>query len=222
MNAVVVLAGEFRSTPAIERALRSADLVVAADGGADHLAEWPGAPDLLVGDMDSITPNRRAELQDRGVELLRFPEAKDATDGELALLAGVDRGATAITILAGWGGPRADHGLANLLLLAHRRLAGVNVRFLTDTTEVRALRPGKHEVGVKPGETISLVPVTATVRGITITGVRWPLEDVDLELGSTYTVSNVATGPVVAVSIGDGIVLFFRDLNDDQTAAGRD
>ncbi|HJN39368.1 MAG TPA: thiamine diphosphokinase, partial [Chloroflexota bacterium] len=92
MNAVVMLAGGFSSTPAIERAVREADLVVAADGGADHLKALGVAPGLLVGDLDSITGEHRTELEAQGVEIVRHPQDKDATDAELALLATLDRG----------------------------------------------------------------------------------------------------------------------------------
>lgn len=222
MNAVVILAGDFRATPAIERVLREADLVVAADGGAHHLENLEITPGLLVGDLDSIAGERRAELDSRGVEIVRHPEDKDATDAELALLAALDRGATAVTILGGRGGPRADHEAANLLLLAHPRLAAVDARFLTATTEVRAFGPGDHTCAVESGETISLAPITANVRGVTLAGVRWPLAAVDLELGSTYTVSNRATEPEVALRIVDGVVLFFRDLSGDGTDPAAD
>ena len=222
MNAVVILAGDFRSTPAIERALREADLVVAADGGADHLKALGVVPGLLVGDLDSIAVDRRAELEARGVEIVRHPEDKDATAAELALLAALDRGATAVTILGGRGGPRADHEMANLLLLAHPRLAAIDARFLTATTEVRAIGPGNHTCAVAPGQTISLAPITAKVRGVTLAGVRWPLVGVDLEQGSTYTVSNRATEPEVALRIADGMVLFFRDLSGDGTEPAED
>ncbi len=222
MNAVVMLAGGFSSTPAIERAVREADLVVAADGGADHLKALDVAPGLLVGDLDSITGEHRTELEAQGVEIVRHPQDKDATDAELALLATLDRGATAVTILGGRGGPRADHETANLLLLAHPRLAAVDARFLTATTEVRAFGPGDHRCVVAPRETISLVPITAKVRGVTLAGVRWPLAAVDLKLGSTYTLSNRATGPEVALRIGDGVLLFFHDLSGDGTEPAED
>ena len=216
MNAVVMLAGDFSLTPAIERVLRAADLVIAADGGADRLRGFPRLPDILIGDLDSINDERRASLQAQKVEIIEFPEDKDATDAELAVFEAAERGATAITILGGRGGPRADHEMANLLLLAHPRLEEVDVRFLTATTEVRALGPGKHELDVRPGGTISMVPVTETAREVSITGVRWPLKQQDLTLGSTYTVSNEATEPEIKVEIAGGTVLLFRDLVDDE------
>ncbi len=216
MNAVVVLAGDFSLSPAIEHVLRAADLVIAADGGADRLRGFPRLPDILIGDLDSINDERLASLQAQKVEIIKFPEDKDATDAELAVFEAAERGATAITILGGRGGPRADHEFANLLLLAHPRLERVDVRFLTATTEVRALGPGKHELAIRPGGTISMVPVTATARGVSISGVRWPLKQQDLTLGSTYTVSNEVTDPEIRVEITEGAVLLFRDLVADE------
>ncbi len=212
MHAVVVLAGDFSLTPSIERVLRTADLVIAADGGADHLHGLSRLPDVLIGDLDSVTDEIAASLQAQKVEIVQFPADKDATDAELAVLEAAERGASTITILGGRGGPRADHEMANLLLLAHPRLGAVDVRFLTATTEVQALGPGKHEVGLRPGGTISLVSLTSTVRGFNIAGVRWPLKNQALTLGSTYTLSNEVTDPEVRVEIAEGMVLLFRDL----------
>ncbi len=216
MNAVVMLAGDFILSPAIERVLRAADLVIAADAGADRLLGFPRLPDILIGDLDSINDERLVSLQAQKMEIIEFPKDKDATDAELAVFEAAERGATAITILGGRGGPRADHEFANLLLLAHPRLERVDVRFLTATTEVRALGPGKHELDVRPGGTISMVPVTETAHGVSISGVSWPLKRKDLTLGSTYTVSNEATEPEIKVEIARGTVLLFLDLVDDE------
>ena len=216
MRAVVVLAGDLSLSPAIEQALHSADLLIAADGGADRLREFKRVPDVLVGDLDSITGDTRASLQAENVELLQFPAEKDATDAELAIFEAVRRGATAITILGGRGGRRADHEMANLLLLAHPSLRNVDVRFLTATTEARALGPGKHNLDLQPGSIVSLVPLSPSVRGVSVTGVRWPLTGRDLTPGSTYTISNEVTDPSVGVEISEGMVLLFRDLADDK------
>lgn len=216
--AVVVLAGDFILTPAIERALRTADLIIAADGGADRLSGVQLLPDVLVGDLDSISGERLASLQAQKVEVLQFSADKDATDAELAVFEAAERGATTITILGGRGGPRADHELANLLLLIHPRLKRLDVRYLTATTEVRALWPGSHDLHIRPGSTVSLIPMTEIVRGVTISGVRWPLSGNDLALGSTYTVSNEVIDPEIGIEIASGAALLFRDLSGDVDA----
>jgi thiamine pyrophosphokinase len=50
------------------QAVACCDLLVAVDGGADALARIGLALALLVGDLDSISPAVRADLEDRGVK----------------------------------------------------------------------------------------------------------------------------------------------------------
>lgn len=213
MDVVVVLAGEVILTPEIKRQLEGADLVVAADGGADRLGANGYLPDVLIGDLDSVSQDIRNKLISCAVEIQRFPEAKDATDGELAITEAIKRGATSITILGSRGGPRADHELANLLLLADPRLEGIDVQLLTDTTIVRAVGPGQGMLDVKAGCTISIIPISSVVRGVSVSGVRWPLTNRDLKLGSTLSVSNEAINEQIRVDISSGKALIYWNLH---------
>ena len=75
---------------------------------------------MIVGDQDSVAcRDARSGARRQRRNVLDFPTAKDATDGELALREAVRRGATSITIVGALGGPRMDHLLANVALLAH-------------------------------------------------------------------------------------------------------
>ena len=213
MHVVVVLAGEVVITREITRQLQGADLVIAADGGADRLGKNDYLPDVLVGDLDSVSQEMRNKLISRAVEIQRFPTDKDATDGELAIVEAVKRGATSITVLGSRGGPRADHELANLLLLADPRLKGIDVQLLTDTTIIRAIGPGQHMLDVEPGCTISIVPISSIVRGVSVSGVCWPLTNSDLNLGSTLSVSNRAIDKKITVDISSGTALIYRGFH---------
>ena len=62
-------------------------LVIAADRGWDNALALGLSPDVLVGDMDSISA-----VPD-GVELHRSPAVKDETDAQLAIRCAVSRGA---------------------------------------------------------------------------------------------------------------------------------
>ena len=59
---------------------------------------------------------------------IRARPDKDESDTELCLLTALDRGATHIRLLGALGGTRIDHELANVSLLAHPRLDGIDVR----------------------------------------------------------------------------------------------
>ena len=151
MHAVVV-AGSLLVGELDRAAVEAADLLVAVDGGADALARVGLVPSLLVGDLDSISPEALADLRSRGVEVLDLPTAKDETDTEAALRLAIERGATRITVFNALGGPRLDHLLGNLLLLTAPWLAPVQVT-LVDGLHEAFLAKGDGAVTGQPGDT---------------------------------------------------------------------
>lgn len=188
--------------------LARADLVIAADGGAGHLEQLGRWPDRLVGDLDSAHPALVDRLEAAGVPVDRHPADKDATDTELALLAAAEVGADEIVALGALGGPRLDHELANLLLLADPRLAGLHVRLVRGPTTIRAVRPGRRldlEVGV--GGLVSLLPVGGDAEGVTVTGLRWPLERATLRIGRSRGISNEVVAAPAWISLERGTLL---------------
>ena len=103
---------------------------MAVDGGADALAR-SRAHARVAGGRPGLhhLPRPLGISKSRGVEVLVLPTAKDETDTEAALRMVVDRGATDITVFKALGGPRLDHLVGNLLLLAAPWLAQVRVRW---------------------------------------------------------------------------------------------
>src|SRR5688572_21924099 len=108
---VVVLAGGDGPDPGL--VVPAADLVVAADSGAEQAAPLGLDVDLLVGDLDSIAPGTLAALEASGTRIERHPRDKDATDLELALAVAVGHRARRIVVVGGHGG-RLDHAAAAL------------------------------------------------------------------------------------------------------------
>ena len=82
-RAVLFVNGQAK--PGLEVSLLPGDFLVAVDGGLRHLKRLGLKPDLLIGDLDSVDADELAEIEEVGVEVLRFPPAKDQTDLELAL-----------------------------------------------------------------------------------------------------------------------------------------
>ena len=122
VRAVEGFAGELAGTGSV------APLVIAADGGALKAELLGLRPDVVIGDLDSLSQGKLAELEATGAEVVRHPMDKDASDTELAVLEAVRRGATEIVIVAALGGLRFDHALANVLLLGLPGSAGVTAR----------------------------------------------------------------------------------------------
>src|SRR5262245_4160544 len=188
-----------------EALIRSADLLIAADGGALPLLRAGLLPQIAVGDMDSLDAASLATLEARGVELRRFPRAKDETDLELALLYAVQCGAMAIDVLGALGG-RWDHTIANVALLALQELRGIRTRLLADRQTLFLVRDAAPPEG-RAGDPISLLPLTAAAHGVTTRGLLYPLDGATLSFERARGVSNVLLDPPGQVTIREGLLL---------------
>jgi thiamine pyrophosphokinase len=205
----VVVAGSLPADKLDRASLETADLLVAVDGGADALARIGLVPSLLVGDLDSISAAALGDLRSRGVEVLTLPTAKDETDTEAALRVAVDRGATDITVLNALGGPRLDHLVGNLLVLAAPWLAPVRVT-LVDGLHEAFLVKGDGTVSGRPGDIVSLLPLTSTVEDVRTEGLLYQLGGEPLVQGQTRGVSNEMTGAKARVTHGPGVLLLIH------------
>lgn len=185
--------------------VKQADLVLAADGGALALVRAGVLPNVLLGDLDSVDAATCTALAAQGVEVLAYPREKDETDLELALLLAVARGASTIDVLGALGG-RWDHTLANVAMLALPELRGCTVRLVADQ-QVLFLVRDRAELHGQRGDTISLLPQTAEVHGVSTGGLLYPLDNATLRFEQARGVSNVLLEPPGHVSVRDGTLL---------------
>lgn len=206
MRAVIFVNGEVRDYPALARWLRPGDHLIGADGGTRHILALNLVPDAVVGDLDSLEPETLAQLMAQGVDVERYPVAKDQTDLELAIERGLRAGASEILLLGALGG-RLDQTLANLLILAQRNWP-VPLRLAEDNQLAQVLRSGETlTLSAAPGSTVSAIPLSAVVTGITYVGLEYPLQDATLGIGSTRGISNVVASSPATVTIKEGVLL---------------
>jgi thiamine pyrophosphokinase len=203
---VFVLAnGDLESLDWARSQLAMARAIVAANGGAAHVLATGFWPDTVIGDMDSIATADQRELDAKGTQVIRHPEAKDETDLELALLHAAATYEEPIRVLAGLGG-RLDQWLANILLLLHPGLRGRDVRFLTPYQQLW-IAGSRTAVDGAAGDTVSLIPLGGDVHVLETTGLAWPLRDELLTVGPARGISNEMTGPRATVVVARGDLL---------------
>jgi thiamine pyrophosphokinase len=195
---VILLGGRLTATPRLLAQIAGAR-VIAADSGMAHADALGVLPEVWVGDFDSAG----SELQARfaHVPRLAFPAEKDATDGEIAVVEALKRGGKKL-ILAGAFGGQSDHLMGTVALAIALKQEGIDVLLTSGDEEGWPLIPGVLDLDLAPDARISLIPY-ADFGAISITGVKWPLDRRTVPMGSSLTLSNVATGPV-AISLGSG------------------
>lgn len=205
---IVVAAGH--TPPALMKArFPEADGIIAADGGLDQALRLGLEPTMLVGDLDSISAEGLQWAQDRGLPIERHPQAKDATDLELALSIATDQADEVVVIDGGAG--RFDHALGNLLLLGSPRWADVRLSVISGGGLMTVVR-GQRVLHGEPGDVISLFAIGGVANGVTTTGLRWGLDAARLDPCSSLGTSNEITDTEVTVSVSDGVVFVLQPL----------
>lgn len=209
---VVIGHGRFAGTSVERDLLRGADVVVAADGGARYAWEAGRAADVVVGDWDSLGEAVLRDDRERP-EFLRVcrvksvPREKDETDLELALDEAIELGCTEVVLLGALGG-RLDHTLANLQLLLAAAARGVKASLVDGERRVFGLEGlDELEFTGRPGEYVSLLPLTPVAGEVWTEGLRYPLEGENLYLGRSRGVSNEFVAERARVRLGSGALL---------------
>jgi thiamine pyrophosphokinase len=205
MRAIIFANGTFADAQQARDLLRDDDLIIAVDGGTCHAWEAGVDPQLVIGDLDSLTGEEQERLRSSGAEISSFSPHKDKTDLELALLRAASAGAEEILVLAALGG-RLDQTIANLLLLTLPELVDRDVRIVQGRQMAFVIRSEALFRG-RPGDTVSLIPLGGDAVGVVARGLEWPLDDETLRFGPARGISNVLTKEQAVVGVRQGLLL---------------
>jgi thiamine pyrophosphokinase len=204
-RAMLFANGEVESYGFLDKLISGKDFLVAVDGGLRHLEALGFPPDLLIGDLDSVTQAQLQRLSGGKTEIIRFPIEKDQTDLELALLEVIKRGVDEIAIIGGLGG-RIDQTLANLFLLLLPDLTGKNVYMLTQNEKVFVIQ-GQQVIQGEEGDLISLIPLNGDANGVTTIGLKYPLTNETLKFERSRGISNRMLSDQAEVKVKEGFLL---------------
>lgn len=210
-HVAVVANGSINTYKTFIEILKTADVIIAADGGLKHLEKMNVPPNLIIGDFDSIESLSYYEALFPLAEVRTFEVRKDYTDSELAVRIALEYKPELVTLI-GVTGTRLDHTFGNLSLLKILYEAGVEGVIIDDHNEIRYI---ERELNLKAeiGTNMSIVPLSDRVTGITLEGFEYPLNDATLEFGSSTGISNVfaRTRGKIVIKTGRAFVLQSRD-----------
>jgi thiamine pyrophosphokinase len=202
MRTVVVFAGG--PSPAKLTGLPPGATLVAANGGAELARAFGLNVDLVVGDLDSVSPATLASV----ATVERHPAAKDATDLELALGAAMRLRPERVLVIGSDRG-RLDHLLGTLLVLASDAYAAVQMDAQLGEALVHVVRHERTLLGA-PGELVSLLAVHGRASGVSTRGLLYQLQNEAIEPGSSRGISNVFTEGEAFVAVERGVLLAVR------------
>ncbi|RJT41016.1 thiamine diphosphokinase [Mesorhizobium waimense] len=198
----ILLGGDLIRTPLLDRQVEGTR-VIAADAGIGHARLLGVTPELWVGDFDSVP----ADLPDDLAAVPRqiFPAEKDQTDGELAISAALERGATSLILAGAFGGKRADHAFLHLALAVRLAEGGMEMLLTSGAQEGIPLLPGMAGFDYADGTLFSVLGFS-DLAGLSVTGAKWPLDHVEVAFGSSLTISNEVKGRL-EIALGSGRAL---------------
>jgi thiamine pyrophosphokinase len=181
--------------------------IYCADGGAMHLYDIGGIPLEIMGDMDSVSTDVLDFYRGKGTKIKTFCKDKDFTDGEIILEYLDSKGYEEIIVFAATGG-RTDHMLTNFNLLFKYKQA----RFVSDKEEIMTIDK-MYSFNEAKGTTVSFIPFSEEVTGVTLTGFKFPLNEYTLRRGSSICMSNIIAEVNPEISFENGSLLCVIEKN---------
>jgi len=210
-HALVVINGDIQDYSFYKPILQSVDHVVVVDGGSRYIEPLGLKPDVLLGDFDSIEGFSAFIDAYPDLEIIQFPARKNFTDSELAVEYVISKMPEKVTLI-GCLGSRMDHTFSTVLLLKKFLDAGIDALMVNEKNEIR-LTDQSIELKGKPGDLLSIVPVTYEVTGINLYGLEYPLNDATLTLGSSTGISNIFASESVKIELSRGVLLVFKSID---------
>lgn len=200
---VVFAGGEFSLPANIDDILKEQSIIVCADSGYDSAAKIGVVPDVIIGDMDSVEKNLP-----NGAKQIKLNINKDDTDTEACINYLIEEGYSDITLICALGG-RKDHELANIMLMVYAAKRGVNLTIKSSNTEMFAVTDFLTVSG-KIGDWLSLIPVFGDAEGVTLSGLKYPLENGCLSVGKTVGISNEFIKNQITIKVKKGLVIAIK------------
>ncbi len=186
---VVLVGGGDLSRKLLDSVREIAPTVVAVDGGADRLRDWSVPAAAVVGDMDSIEDLGHWRLAGTRVLVEREQYSTDLAKSLRLVRA-------PLYLAVGFLGSRLDHSVAAMGVAA-RPEAGPVVLVAGD--DVLFASPPVWQARLPRGARLSIL-ATRRIRVLGASGLHWPPDGLQLDLGATRGVSNLATGGRIRVA----------------------
>lgn len=175
------------------------DYIIAADAGYEILEKRGIIPHITIGDFDSSK-----KIPTENVVVL--PVEKDVTDTHAAVNIALEKGFDEIAVYGGMGG-RPDHTFANFTLAAFLAVKGVKSYCTGEGYTVCAIKDSSLFIEGTPGRTVSVFSWSEKCEGVTLRGLKYPLEKAELTNTYALGVSNSFVENKAEISVEKGILL---------------
>ena len=186
-------------------------MIIVVDGALEVTHRLGIKPDYIVGDFDTVN-QELLTFYDKEI-ILRHPPEKDQTDTELAIETAMKEGCKEL-VFFGATGSRLDHSLGNIFLLESLLKQGISAEIINENNRLY-LKNQSFTLyrNSTRGDFLSLLPLSETVEKVTLTGFKYPVEQLTFYRERTLGISNEITEEEARVEFSGGtfIVVESRD-----------
>lgn len=184
------------------------EYIIVADSGMEFMRRVGIKPDMIIGDFDSVASETlRFFKEQEGIIFKELNPIKDDTDTEFAICQAIHLGAKEITVL-GATGTRLDHVLGNVALLGIGLQKNVSIHLVDKHNRIRMIdKSMKLDKSKQFGAYVSLIPYAGDVKGVTLRGFKYPLENFTMESFSSLGISNEIVDNQAEILLEDGILV---------------
>ena len=182
--------------------------IIAVDRGLEALYQLQMIPNHVVGDFDSVSPEILTFYKNQPrIIFHKFNAEKDNTDTDIALKLAIQLKSSKITILGALG-KRMDHALANIHILKDALEANIPCQIIDEHNQIYLINKEMTlEKDKVYGKYVSLIPLTSTVEGLTLTGFKYPLNEYTLPIGTSLGISNEIIEDRAYIKMKKGILI---------------
>lgn len=180
--------------------------LICADGGANSALKMDLVPDVIIGDLDSISPAALNEFKSIS-KVIRLKRQND-TDVEKCLKYAISKGYDE-ALLVGMTGNRLDHTFCNLGIVL-KFFPKINISFVAENSYLKPYNR-KAELKTYKGETISVYGFDRKTK-ISSVGLEFPLKNISLPFGEKESTSNIVTSDKVELKISNGVIFVIRNV----------
>ena len=182
--------------------------IIVCDRGLEALYQLKIIPNHVVGDFDSVS-SEVLEFYKKQTQIIfhTYNAEKDNTDTDIALKLATRLKSSKITILGALA-KRMDHAIANIHILKDALEAKIPCQILDEHNRIYLInKETTLEKEKVYGKYVSLIPLTSTVEGLTLTGFKYPLNHYTLPIGTSLGISNEMIEDIAHIKMDKGILI---------------
>lgn len=199
---IIAIIADGEKVQNIGKILEDADIIIAADGGANLCRAQQIAPDYIIGDLDSITLGNIEFFSES--KFIEIPE-QDHTDMQKALNYALSLNPTKIIVISAFG-KRTDHSLGNILIFQNYDNS-IPLEIYDNFGVMTFYTPGKYEFTLQPGQTISFFSLSP-INNLSLKGFKYPVKNANYSK-NFIGVSNVVINQKCTIEFQKGNLISY-------------